>query len=98
MPCAWCAGFGVLETDGNGFGGKDCRHKSTDARCYCCQDQVKIIGTLIDEIDFARFMHPKTGEEPPEFLAMMGNASALALTEMEKPVLARIKHLYERAG
>jgi hypothetical protein len=98
IPCAWCAGFGVMETNGNGFGGKGCQHKNTDARCYCCQSQVEIIGKLTAEVNIAQYMHPKTGEEPPEFLAMMSSASELALTKMEEPVLARIKHLYEKAG
>jgi hypothetical protein len=85
--CAWCAGFGDLVTNKRGFGGKDCRHNNGAARCYCCQAQVKI-GLIINEKSIFEIM----GTITTETLKTMAD---VIQDEMEKPVLARIRHRRE---
>jgi hypothetical protein len=88
--CAWCASFGDLTTNKRGFGGEGCQHNNGRARCYCCQGQVKL-GLRIGE---------------GRISAIMGNITAKNLRtmaeviqeEMEKPVLARIRHDREQTA
>jgi hypothetical protein len=60
------------------------------ARCYCCRAQIKV-GLKIDEEDAYKIM----GDITAKNLKAMGD---LIREEMEKPVLARIRHARGMAG
>jgi hypothetical protein len=92
-PCNWCFSFGVNKTNNTGFGGADCRYRKNDARCYCCQAQVKLAAKLSTD-DFWKLMNGSGGMNSTKFYAM----ADFIRTEMEKPVLARIQHAREEAG
>jgi hypothetical protein len=93
--CTWCASFGVIHTNERGFGGRDCRHRNNDARCFCCQAQVEI-GLGINEINFGDFVSrdaENTGKK-----SLMKELADVIQARMEKPVLARINGKREKAG
>ncbi|GHV74885.1 hypothetical protein AGMMS49940_21870 [Spirochaetia bacterium] len=39
--CAYCASYSALETNLQGFGSKDCKHKQNDIKCVCCQKLIE---------------------------------------------------------
>jgi hypothetical protein len=95
--CKYCASFGIAQTNRAGFGGKECRHKTTEtARCYCCQIQVKLAlkigGKKFSEL-VKWFLERKDEEEN-----VCVRTAVYIHDEMVKPVLARIDREREQAG
>jgi hypothetical protein len=88
--CKWCAGFGALKPNRQGFGGYECLHKEEWARCYCCQAQVKIVLKIVDT-DFSGFII-KT--ESNVFYELADFVSS----RIEKPVSARINRERDKAA
>ena len=39
--CAYCASFGAVNKNPNGFGGLDCGYRNNSVRCQCCKIQIK---------------------------------------------------------
>jgi hypothetical protein len=90
--CEWCPSFGDLQTGKKGFGGKDCRGRGTTTRCLCCQTQIKIGLDINSTVDLGKII------ENQGLGNSMGKLAELMWAEMEKPVLARINQMRERAG
>lgn len=95
--CDWCASFGKIKTNELGFGGLDCRYRKQDARCFCCQAQVKLGLRICNEIDLNDFIALAAKKEPGKE-GVMGSLSDFIQTETEKPVWARINQKREQAG
>jgi hypothetical protein len=111
--CMYCASFGEPATNSAGYGGKDCRHKTTGkSKCYCCQSQVDLalgfggvnFTTLFSEILAERRSKRNSGvdldvaKEEAEEKNIYLEAADVMRHEMEKPVLNRINRKWERAG
>jgi hypothetical protein len=88
--CKWCPSFASPEPNKKGFGGKDCRHSGSSARCYCCQAQVKI-GISLGKAGISKTMGNMTSKS----LHIM---AGIIQEKVEEMVLARINREREKAG
>jgi hypothetical protein len=98
-----CASFGEPEINSAGFGGKDCRHKTTGkAKCYCCQEQIDIalnlktvnFSKLAREVMEKQRAEGKAEDEKNVFL----QAADIINDEMTKPIRNRINMRREQVG
>jgi hypothetical protein len=94
--CKWCPSFGYPKTNGEGFGGQDCRYRTGKTQCYCCQDQIKLSLTIgkAGISDVIRNIVSKEHGKGSVYQAMSDHIHA----EMEKLVFDRINHEQEKAG
>jgi hypothetical protein len=89
--CDWCASFGVDHENSQGFGGIDCLYRKNNARCHCCQEQVKFAVEL-GQINFGELFRNATGGN---YFYKSGDYIAAKIKE---PILARINQAQEKAG
>jgi hypothetical protein len=96
QDCKWCPSFGYPKTNGEGFGGLDCRYRTGKTQCYCCRDQIKL-ALEIDNDNIADMIKSIVSKEPGKGSVYLDLANHIH-AEMEKPVLARINNNQEKAG
>lgn len=92
--CMYCASFGLPQTNGAGYGGKDCRHRMGIAKCYCCQSQITIAEKL-RTLDFyaiiAEIRRERQDAEKGAAENLYSQAASIVLGQITNPVLNRIK-------
>jgi hypothetical protein len=99
--CMYCASFGLPQTNGSGYGGKDCRHNLGIAKCHCCQSQITIainlrsvsLSKIISEV-----RKEKEVAEKEEAENLFARAASVIYDEITKPILFRISQKRVRAG
>jgi hypothetical protein len=103
--CMYCASFGEPETNSDGYGGKDCRHRFGSAKCYCCQAQIDLALALRDEMNVSQLVQDvlerrKAAGKPEDAGGknIWLEAADVIRDQMEEPVLNRINQYRERAG